>query len=166
MVAPAIGPVLLRPPTCKSQPPKNVEAAPALTPAEAESVLPTVSPSASTENPVIVIVPIVRSPEPSTLVAPAIGPVLLRPPTCKSQPPKNVEAAPALTPAEAESVLPTVSPSASTVKPDIVIVPIVRSPEPSTLVAPAIAPALVIPPLLLFRLAATAAPSLLTLKTP
>ena len=67
-------------------------------------------------------------------VAPEIAPVLVIPPSLLSM------------------LLELTLPTASTVKPVIVMVPIVKSPFPSILVTPAIAPVLVIPPSLLSML--------------
>ena len=71
----------------------------------------------------MVIEPIVKSPEPSIVVAPETAPALVMPPL------------------ELSNDLDVTFPSASTLKPVIVIVPMVKSPEPSIDVAPEIAPA-------------------------
>ena len=92
-------------------------------PSELSSEAEVTAPAASTANPVIVIEPMVKSPEPSTVVAPETAPAFVMPPL------------------ELSSDLDVTSPSASTLNPFIVIVPIVKSPDPSTVVAPEIAPA-------------------------
>ena len=67
-------------------------------------------PRSSTENPVIVMVPIVKSPFPSISVAPDIAPVLVIPPSLLS------------------ILLELTLPVASTEKPAIVMVPVAKSP--------------------------------------
>ena len=97
------------------------------------------APEASTEKPVIVIVPIDKSPLPVISVASVIAPVLVIPPSLLF------------------ILLETTSPSASTEKPVIVIVPIVKSPVPSIFPPALISPAMPAPP------ATTSAPSVVSL---
>ena len=98
----------------------------------------TTSPSASTEKPVIVTVPIVKSPEPSTFVAPERAPdANVAVPSVNEPPVMAPDALIVVAPAiEPVFVMPplvlfndldTTSPSASTEKPVIVIVPAVKS---------------------------------------
>ena len=82
-----------------------------------------VTPSGATVKLFMVIDPIDKSPDPSTVVAPEIAPALVMPPL------------------ELFNDLEVTFPSPSTPKPIIVIVPMVKSPDPSTVVAPEIAPA-------------------------
>ena len=79
-------------------------------------------------------------------VAPEIAPVLVIPPSLLSM------------------LLELTLPTASTVKPVIVMVPIFKSPVPSISVAPEIAPVFVIPPLVLFIDFVTVSPSASTEK--
>ena len=109
------------------------------------------SPSASTPKPVIVTVPMVKSPDPSTFVAPVKAPEAnVAVPSVKEPPvtaPLAVtvvapDIAPAfvIPPLVLSSDFEVTSPSASTPKPVIVTVPMVKSPDPSTFVAPVKAP--------------------------
>ena len=143
VVAPAIAPALLMPwlfalieltESCPSSSNPLLPAPPIVKvspdkPPEPETVLTTVSPSASTVKPVIVIVPIVRSPEPSRVVTPETAPPALTPTATTAPLTSTVKSSLTLIPPSREArplnvpATPTTLPSVSTVKSSFVLIP-------------------------------------------